>query len=82
MDRTAMIGARIRVDGAEGSFTILVYAESLRKAERTARTHYPDSTVSIAFPLEPECFFGGGPRAGGNADLDASKELFSITTPT
>jgi hypothetical protein len=82
MDRTAMIGARIRVDDAEGSFTILVYAESLRKAERTAKTRYPDSTVSIAFPLQPECYFGDGPRVGGNADLDASERLSSITTPT
>ena len=77
-----MIGARIRVDDAEGSFTILVYAESLRKAERTVKTRYPDSTVSIAFPLEPECYFGGGPPAEGNADLDASEGLISITTPT
>jgi len=77
-----MIGAWIRVDDTEGSFTILVYAESLRKAERTAKTRYPDSTVRIAFPLEPECYFGGGPRADGNAGLDASEGLFSITTPT
>ena len=76
-----MIGARIRVDDAEGSFTILVYAESLRKAERTANARYPDCTVSITFPLEPECFFGG-PRADGNADLDASEGLVNITTPT
>ena len=76
-----MIGARIRVDDAEGSFTILVYAESLRKAERTAKARYPDSTVSITFPLEPECFFSG-PRAGSITDLDASEGLYSITTPT
>jgi hypothetical protein len=58
-----MIGARVRVDNEGGSYTIVVYAESLREAEQTAKTRYPKSTVRIAFPIEPECFFAGGPLA-------------------
>jgi hypothetical protein len=60
---TGMIGPRVRVANEGGSFTIVVYAESLREAEQTAKTRYPKSTVRIAFPIEPECFFAGGPLA-------------------
>ena len=56
-----MIRARVRVDDGDDSFTILVCAESLQKAERTVKTRYPESTVRIPFPLEPEYFFVDGP---------------------
>jgi hypothetical protein len=59
---TEMIGARVRVANEGGSFTIVVRAESLREIEWTAKIRYPGSTVRIAFPIEPECFFAGGPR--------------------
>jgi hypothetical protein len=59
-----MIGARVQVVNEGGSFTIVVYAESLREVEQTARIRYPGSTVRIAFPIEPECFFAGGPPPG------------------
>jgi hypothetical protein len=71
----AMIRARVRVDDEDGSFTILVCAESLRKAERTAQIRYPGSVVRIAFPLEPEYFFANGTRDGTYTGLDTTEEL-------
>jgi len=52
-----MIGARVQVVDDDGGFTIMVRAESLREVEQTAKALHPGSTVSIAFPIEPECFF-------------------------
>jgi hypothetical protein len=59
-----MIGARVRVANEGGSFTLVVCAESLREIEQTAKIRYPGSTVRIAFPIEPECFFAGDPESG------------------
>jgi hypothetical protein len=56
-----MIGARVQVVNDDGGFTIMVRAESLREVEQTAKALHPGSTVSIAFPLEPECFFAAAP---------------------
>jgi hypothetical protein len=75
MGRTAMIRAWVRVDNEGDSFTILVCAESLQKAERTAKARYPESTVRIAFPIEPELFFGGGPYTGAHTGLEAMEGL-------
>jgi hypothetical protein len=61
---TEMIGARVRVANEGGSFTIVVFAESLREIEQNAKARYPKSTVRIAFPIEPEWFFDGGPHTG------------------
>ena len=58
---TEMIGARVRVANEGGSFTIVVCAESLREVEQTAKARYPESTVRIAFPIEPDWFFASGP---------------------
>jgi hypothetical protein len=66
-----MIGARVRVVNEGGSFTIVIYAESLREIEQTAQIRYPGSTVRIAFPIEPEWFFAGGPNTGARAGLEA-----------
>ena len=76
-----MIRARVLVDNEGDSFTILVCAESLRQAERTAKIRYPESAVRIAFPLEPECFFVDDPHTGGYAGLDATEELAGTTRP-
>jgi hypothetical protein len=62
-----MIGARVRVVNEVGSFTIVIHAESLRKVEQTAKIRYLGSTVRIAFPIEPECFFGWS-RDNGRVD--------------
>jgi hypothetical protein len=77
-----MIRARVRVDNGDDSFTILLCAESLLKAERTAQTRYPESTVRIAFPLEPEYFFVNGNRNGSYTDLDTTEELTGTPRPT
>ena len=66
-----MIGARVRVVNEGGSFTIVLYAESLWEVEQTAKALYPKSIVRIAFPIEPEWFFAGGPHTG----LEAMEEL-------
>ena len=70
-----MIGARVRVANEGGSFTLVVCAESLREIEQTAKIRYPGSTVRIAFPIEPECFFAGGPRPASRAGLEAMEGL-------
>jgi hypothetical protein len=61
---TEMIGARVRVVNEGGSFTIVIYTETLREIEQTAKIRYPGSTVRIAFPIESEWFFAGGPHTG------------------
>ena len=76
-----MIRARVRVEDEDDSFTILVCAESLRKAERTAKTRYPECTVRMSFPLEPEYFFVDGPHAGGYTGLATTEELAGTTRP-
>jgi hypothetical protein len=78
----AMIRARVRVANGNDSFTILVCAESLRKAERTAKTRYPECTVRIAFPLEPEHFFVDGPHTGDYAGLATAGDLIGTMRPT
>ena len=77
---TEMIGARVRVANEDGSFTIVVCAESLREVEQTAKIRHPGSTVRIAFPIEPECFFAGGPQTGarrsrGDGRVDRPDEI-------
>jgi hypothetical protein len=59
------VGARVRVANDDGNFTTVVFAESLQEVERIVKDRYPGSGVKIAFPLEPECFFAGGPEATG-----------------
>jgi len=73
--RGKMIGARVRVVNEDGSFTIVVCAESLREIEQTAKARYPDSTVRIAFPMEPEYFFAGTPHTGAHTGLEAMEGL-------
>ena len=62
-----MIGARVQVANENGNFTTVVFAECLREVERTAKDRYPGSAVKIAFPIEPECFFGSTNRAPQSA---------------
>jgi hypothetical protein len=70
-----MIGARVRVVNEGASFTIVVYAESLREVEQTAKARYPKGTVRITFPIEPECFIAGGPHTGARAGFEAMEGL-------
>jgi hypothetical protein len=66
-----MIRARVRVDNEDDGFTIVVWAESLQKAEQAAKARYPECAVKIAFPIEPECFLVGVPHP----DLEATERL-------
>ncbi len=70
-----MIGARVRVVNEDGSFTTVVCAESLREVEQTARVRFPESTVEIAFPIEPECFFASDPPTSVRPSLEATGGL-------
>jgi hypothetical protein len=79
---TEMIGARVRVANEGGSFSIVVCAESLREVEQTAKARYPESTVSISFPIEPECFFAGGPHNGAHTGLEAMEGLTDPIVPS
>ena len=72
---TEMIGARVRVVNEGGSFSIVVYAESLREVEQTAKMRYPGSTVRITFPIEPEWFFAGGPHTGAQTGHETTEGL-------
>ena len=74
-----MIGARVQVANEEGSFTVVVGAKSLREVEQIAKTRYPESTVKIVFPIEPEWFFAGGLHIGAHTGLEAMEGL---TGPT
>ena len=82
MGRMKMIRARVRVDNEDGDFTILVSAESLQKAERTAKIRYPGSAVRIAFPLEPAYFFVDNSRNGSYSGIDTTEELTGTPRPT
>jgi hypothetical protein len=77
-----MIGARVRVVSRDGSFTIVVCAESLREIEQTAKARYPGSSVRITFPIEPECFFASGPHTGAHIGLQAMEGLTDPIRPS
>jgi hypothetical protein len=76
-----MIGARVRVANEGGSFTIVVCAESLLEVEKATKARYPGSTVRLAFPIEPEYFFTGGPHTGARAGLEAMGGLTDPIRP-
>jgi hypothetical protein len=76
-----MIGARVLVVNEGGDFTMVVCAESLREVELTAKARYPKSTVRIAFPIEPEWFFAGGPHTGAHTGLEAMEGLTDPIRP-
>jgi hypothetical protein len=82
MGGTEMIEAQVRVVNEGGTFTIVVCAESLREVEQTAKIRYPGSTVRIAFPIEPECFFAGGPHTGAHASLEAMEGVNDPIRPS
>jgi hypothetical protein len=77
-----MSGARVRVVNEAGGFTIVVYAESLREVEQTAKARYPKSTVRIAFPIEPKCFFADGTHTAAHTDLEAMEGLTDPIRPS
>jgi hypothetical protein len=79
---TEMIGARVRVVNEAGGFTIVVYAESLREVEQTAKIRHPGRTVRIAFPIEPECFFAGAPHTGAHTGLETMEGLTDPIRPS
>ena len=70
-----MIKVRVQVSNEGSGFSVMVCAESIQKAEQTAKAGYPGSTVSIVFPIESHCFFVSGSHHGGHVGLETSEEL-------
>jgi hypothetical protein len=69
-----MIKVRVEVRNETDSFTVAVQAENLRRATRIARDLHPDSTVGIAFPIEPDGFFVAGSHHEGRTELEGTGE--------
>ncbi len=69
-----MIAVRIEVRRETDCFSLVVYAENLRRAVQIANDRYPGSTVRIAFPIEPDNFFAAESCRGPRADLEAAGE--------
>jgi hypothetical protein len=77
-----VIGARVQVVNEGGCFTIVIYAESLREVEQTAKIRYPGSSVRITFPIEPECFFASGRHTGAHIGLEVIEGLTNPMGPS
>jgi hypothetical protein len=77
-----MIGAQVRVVREDGNFSTVVFAESLREVEQTAKARYPESVVKIAFPIEPEVFFASRPRSGLRAAFAPTEGLTNPLKPS
>ena len=58
-----MIRVAIDVEYGDGRFALLMCAENLQQAVRFAADRYPDHTVHVRFPLDPETFFVDGSLA-------------------
>ena len=69
-----MIKVRVQVSNEGSGFSVMVCAESLRKAEQTTKAGYPGSTVSIVFPIESDYFFVSGPHHDGHVGLENSED--------
>ena len=80
--RDGMIGARVRVVKEDGNFSTVVFAESLREVEQTAKARYPESVIKIAFPIEPKVFFASRPRSGVRAALGPTEGLTNPIRPS
>jgi hypothetical protein len=52
---------------------MMVCAESLRQAAQTVRDLYPNSSVGIVFPIDPDGFFASEPRPGGHISLEMAE---------
>ncbi len=60
-----MIRVSIEVVGGSGTdhLSLLVRAESIRRAVSTVKGLYPGADVRVAYPIEPETFFVRDPAA-------------------
>lgn len=59
-----MIRASVEVIGNNSAFSLVVYAENLRRAVEFAANRYPGYAVSVRFPLDPDVFFVEPPAIG------------------
>jgi hypothetical protein len=65
MGEREMKEVRVEISHKSGSFTVMVRAESIRQAARTMKALYPNSSVEIVFPIDPDGFFVSEPCHGG-----------------
>ena len=75
LDGRRVIKVRVKVSGEAGSFAVFVYAGGLREAEQIVKERYPESAVSIAFPIEPNHFFVEGSHHDRYAGLVVTERL-------
>ncbi len=69
-----MIRVTVRVKG-RAPFSVTVLAESIRDAVDIVQARYPGVETRIAYPIDPESFFAGDPRAAVRLDdLEARGE--------
>jgi hypothetical protein len=55
-----VIRVSVEVHSERARFRIAVWAETIERALRLARAHYPGGEVRVMFPIEPEEFFVNG----------------------
>lgn len=58
-----MVEISIEVRSGSSSFTTAVRAESIRDAGEIVRDRYPESDVTVVFPIDPDRFFAAEPVA-------------------
>jgi len=68
-----MIKVRVKVSGETGGFAVVVCAVSLRQTEQIMKERYPESTVGVAFPIDP--FFVDGSHHDRYAELVVTEGL-------
>jgi hypothetical protein len=53
-----MVKVSIEVRHKTGRFTVAIRAQSIQQAQRIIQARYPASVARVAFPIDPENFFG------------------------
>jgi hypothetical protein len=66
-----MVKVSIEVRSGATHFDVGVQAESVQRVMSLVRERYPEGSVKVKFPIEPESFFVEDPSARrGNVDLE------------
>ncbi len=66
------------MSGEAGSFAVVVCAGSLREAEQIVKERFPESAVGVAFPIEPDHFFGRNSRACSSRNCSDWRRSWSV----
>jgi len=52
-----VVRIKLEVSGSESPFKVLVWADSIRRAEDIVRSRYPGKEVRVVFPIDGDGFF-------------------------